>query len=103
MHEVGRDDGDATGLRRRAEHLFDPGVVAGAVVEDDLRGRDLADDRRRNLEQVRVLVRVVQDADDCHPVAADLPDNVSVEILSRDDFDLALGGLRGADHCQQGD
>ena len=101
VHEVGRHDRDATGLGRCAEHLLDPGIVAGAVVEDDLRGRDLTDDRRRNLEQVGVLIRIIQDADDRYPVAADLLGNISVEILGRHNLDLALGRPRDGDHRRQ--
>ena len=44
---------------------------------------------------MRVLVRVVHDADDRDPVAADLAGDVAVEILRRHHGDLAVGGTRG--------
>jgi hypothetical protein len=52
---------------------------------------------------VRILVRIIQDADDGHPVAADLLGNISVEILGRHNFDLALARPRGRDRRQQCD
>jgi hypothetical protein len=41
---------------------------------------------------MRVLVRVVHDADDRDPVAADLAGDVAIEILRRHHGDLAVGG-----------
>jgi hypothetical protein len=49
------------------------------------------------------LIRVIQDADDRYPVAADLLGNISVEILSCHNLDLALGRPRNGDHRQQSD
>ena len=59
---------------------------------------DLAHDAGRGLEQMRVLVRIAQDADDRDPVAADLPGDVAVEILRRHDGDL-ISAARTSTAC----
>ena len=74
--------------------LVHPRVVVGAVDDDDLRVGDLPHDARRGLEQMRILVGIVHDAGDGDPVAADLPGDVAVEILRRDDGDRRVGGER---------
>jgi hypothetical protein len=53
---------------------------------------------------MRVLVRVVHDADDRDPVAADLAGDVAIEILRRHHGDLAVGGACAWDRgeCEQG-
>jgi hypothetical protein len=56
---------------------------------------DLANDRRRNLEQVRILVGIAQNAGNGYPIAADLLRNVAGKILRCDHLDLAIGGARG--------
>ena len=81
--------------RRRGQQLLHPGVVVGAVENRDLRAGDLAHDARRGLEQMRVLVGIVHDADDRDPVAADLAGDVAIEILRRHHSDLAVGGAGG--------
>ena len=91
VHEIGGDDHNAPGLRRHLEQPFHPRVVVGAVVDDHLRRGDLADDGRRGLEQMRVLVGIAQDAGDRNLVAADLLRHVAVEILRRHDRDFAAG------------
>jgi hypothetical protein len=40
---------------------------------------------------MRVLVRIVHDADDRNSVAADLPSDITIKILRRDDRNLTLG------------
>ena len=100
VHEVGGDDHDAAGPGRHREQLFHPRIVVGAVVDDDLRGGDLADDGGRGLEQMRVLVGIAQDAGDRDPVAADLLRDVAVKILRRHHCDLAVGGACGREARQ---
>ena len=103
--ELGDVDDDAAGTRRRAEQLLHPRVVVGAVEDDDLRIGDLAHRARRGLEQMRVLVGIAHDADDGDPVAADLPGDVAVEILRRDDGESGVGGAGaggGADGGEEG-
>ena len=92
VHEVGGDDHDASGPGRHLEQLFHPWVVVGAVVDDDLGRSDLAHDGGRDLEQMRVLVGIAQDAGDRDPVTADLLRNVAVKILRRHQCDLAGRG-----------
>ena len=93
VHEAGGGDCRAPSARRHLQQFLDPGVVIGAVVDDDLRGGDLPDDGGRDLEQMRVLVGIAQDAHDRNPVAADLSRNVAVEILRRDDRDLPVRSM----------
>ena len=72
-----------------------PGVVVGAVVDDDSGGRELAQHRGRGLEQMRVLVGIAHDADHLDLQAADLVGDVAVEILRRHQLDHAIGGAGG--------
>jgi len=44
---------------------------------------------------MRILIRVVHDADDRNPVAADLAGDIAVEILRRHHGNLAVDGARG--------
>ena len=101
VHEIRGDDRDPPGLRRHLEQSLHPRVVVGAVVDDQLGRGDFADDGRRGLEQMRVLVGIAQDAGDRNLVAADLLRHVAVEILRRHDRDFAVGGARAGDGHQR--
>ena len=95
VHEVGGNDDLAVRLRRRAQQLLHPGVVVGAVHDGDLRARDLPHDARRGLEQMRVLIGVVHDADDVDMGTPDLVRDIAIEILRCHHGDLAIGGACG--------
>ena len=104
-NQVSNNDGSAVGLGRGLEQLIHPWVVVGAVEDNDLRRRNLPRGARRSLEQMRVLVGIAHDASDCDIVTADLPCNITVEILRCHDTDLAIGGpagrRRGEDQSQR--
>ena len=91
--EIGGDDDGAVRASAKPQQLLHPRIVAGAVEHHDLRGRDLAHDGGRGLEQMRVLIGIVQDADDSDAVAADLARDAAVKILRRHHGDLVAGGL----------
>ena len=93
--QVGGRDHNAPRTRRRRQKLFHPGIVVGAIDDNDLRLGDLADSGWRCFEQMRILVRIAHDADDGDTVAADLACDVAVEIFCRDHADLIVGGHRG--------
>ena len=82
------------------------GRSVGTVEDHDSRVCDMQHDARRGLEQMWVLVRVVHDADDRDPVAADLAGDVAIEIFRRHHGDLAfgfaVGGARGRGEGQRG-
>jgi hypothetical protein len=86
---------------RGREQLRHPRVVVDAVVDHDPRGRDGARDRWAGLEQMRVLVRIAEDAGHAHVGAADLAGDVAVEVLGRDDRDRGVRGLRAGWHGQR--
>ena len=94
VQEVSRNDRATVGLRRCGEELLHPRIVVGTVVNDDLCAGDLADDGRRDLEQVRVLVGIAHDAGDGNLLAADLPSHVAVKILRCHDRDFAVRRMR---------
>ena len=94
-------DDDAARPRRRGDELVHPRIVVGAVEDDDLRIGDLPHDAGRRLEQMWVLVRIVHDADNVDPVAAELARDVAVEIFRRHHRDLAVGGARGWGRAQR--
>ena len=53
---------------------------------------------------MRILIRIVHDADDRDALAADLARDVAIEILGGDHGDLIFGGQRGnglAEHRTQ--
>src|SRR3954471_6902295 len=85
--EVGRNDHGAVAGGGGREELVHPRVVVGAVVEDDLRVGDGAGGGGASLEQMRVVVRVVEDAGHGHMAAADLGGEVAIEVFGCDDAD----------------
>jgi hypothetical protein len=50
---------------------------------------------------MRVLIRIVHDADDIDPVAADLTGDVAIEILRRHHGDLAVVGARAGERGER--
>ena len=100
-HEVGDDDCLAVGAASGAQQLLHPGIVADAAVDDDLSRRDFACDRGACLEQMRVLVRVAQNARDFRAPAADLLGDITVEVLGSHNADGSRGP-RQKRRCQQG-
>ena len=77
-----------------AEQLLHPGIVVDAVDDHDLRGGERLGGLGARLEQMRILVRIAEDAGHRDVVAADLAGDVAVEILGGDD--LHRVGERGA-------
>jgi hypothetical protein len=78
------------GARRCRQKLIHPRIVIGPIEDNDLRRTDLADDRRRCLEQMRILIGIAHYGDDVDQIAANLPSDVSIEIFRRDDAQLGL-------------
>ena len=85
--ELGNLDRDAAGGAGCRQQLGHPGIIVGAVVDDDPRRRETARRRGTRLEKVRILVRVGEDAGDFHSGAAHLLRDVAIEILGRYDGD----------------
>ncbi|CAM2152069.1 hypothetical protein PT2222_270105 [Paraburkholderia tropica] len=98
--EVRRDDGRALAALGRAEQLAHPRVVVGAVVDHHARVLERARRLRARFEQVRVLIRIAQDARHAHVRAADLLDDVAIEVLRRHHGDGGVG-LRRARRAEQ--
>ena len=62
VHEVRHDDDAAAGRPRGGQQLRHPGIVVGAVAHRDRGVRQKTCHGRAGLEQMRVLVRIAQDA-----------------------------------------
>jgi hypothetical protein len=76
-----------------------PGIVIGAVEDHDSGIGDFADDAGRRFEEVRVLTRIAQNAQDRNAASTDLPRNIAIEILRRDNSDI--GVTRDCAKCQR--
>ena len=84
--ELRDDDLLAAGGLVGAEQLLHPGVIVDAVDDDDLRVGERLRGLGARLEQMRVLVRIAEDARHGDGVAADLAGDVAVEVLGGDDL-----------------
>ena len=85
--QIGDDDRFAIGRTGGPEEFLHPRVIVDAVIDDDARARDVPAHRGTDLEQMRVLVGIVEDAGHRDVGAADLLGDVAVEVLGRDDLD----------------
>ena len=68
-----------------SEKLAHPRVVIRAIVDCDPRSREFACHGRTRFEEVRILIRVAEDARDLDVLAANLRRELAVEVLGRDD------------------
>ena len=84
------------------EQLLHPGIVVDAVDDHDLGVGERLGGLRARLEQMRVLVRIGEDAGHGDIVAADLAGDVAIEILGGDDLHR-IGERRRAASAQSGE
>ena len=78
-----------SGRGEEFEKLVCPGVVSGAVDDDDPSVGNTAHHRGRSLEQVRILIRIVEDTDDLGVASADPLRDAAIDVLGRDNSDRA--------------
>ena len=84
--ELGDHDRPAAGFLVGAEQLLHPGIVVRAVDDNDPGVGQRLRGLRARLEEMRILIRIGQDAGDRNIGAADLGGDVAIEILGRDDL-----------------
>jgi len=82
--QIGDGDHDAARAWLRGEQAGHPGVVIGAVDNDDVGIREADGDRWAGGEKMRVLIGVVQDTADGDKRTADLAGDVAIHVFRRD-------------------